>query len=88
MNQITWNGEVYSSLQECPDALGISREALISRRRKGYTCDADMFRGIPCQWNGKRFKSIAEAARKNFVTKVTMRWRLERGYTCDADMQW
>lgn len=88
---IIWNGIKYLSINKASVAIGVGYGTMLSRIKKGYTCDADIKTpGAPLKnvtWNSVHYASVTEAAKKNGITRGGMTLRLRRGYTCDSDMK-
>lgn len=87
----TWDGITYVSAGAAARNLGISRQAMSERIRRGYRSTAEMIaahvgrRGV--WWNGVYYESYKAAAEANHLTVEGMKYRaVRRKYKSDADL--
>ncbi len=90
-----WNDIEYASISSAARALGVSRETITSRAKKGYTANQQLpnqprkkieYRVKPCVWNGVEYPSIAAAMRATGIRRETLSAHLKQGYKADCDL--
>lgn len=86
-----WDGVPYVSVGAAARKLGVSRQAMSARIRRGYRSTAEMKAALMGRrgvwWNNIWYESYKAAALANHITVEGMKYRtIRRKYKSDADL--